>query len=97
MFFSPVLADKKVDWKEACSNWSVLGETIMKSRQAGVPFAKAMNALSGNKNEFVEEVIIKAYEIPQYKTREDQQRVITKFKKSIYLQCENAFKSREKS
>lgn len=71
---------------EHCSNFHLLGETVMSGRQAGVA-AKDMADKVADKDPIFLEIIIEAYRRPRYTLPEFQQQSVEDFANFVYLTC----------
>jgi len=68
-----------------CENVQELAFTIMKVRQSGVPMVKMYKVAKGEKA--VEQMVIAAYDMPQFNTESIKQRTIQDFADNMFLQC----------
>lgn len=74
-----------------CDEISALAEAIMTARQSGVSLGQAMSIADGNGG--VEEMVIKAWEIPRYSTAQVQRREIEDFRDQWHLVCVRLMRS----
>lgn len=81
---SSVMAD------DSCSQFYGLGETIMKSRQNGVPLPTMMgvvNEADKGLKDVLKDVVVNAYSQPRYNSKDLQIKVINEFANDLYVQC----------
>lgn len=71
---------------EHCSNFHILGESVMSARQAGVSI-KGMADRVAEEDPIFLEIIIEAYRRPRYTLPEFQQQSIEDFANFVYLTC----------
>lgn len=84
------------DWSKTCELYSQLAETIMTSRQAGVPMANQMKIAKGeNGSDVMVQLIINAYDKPRYNTEDMQQKSIENYRDDIYLACVKELKDKK--
>ena len=69
----------------SCEDIAAVAESIMKSRQAGVPATKMIELTKDTP--LFKTLTVMAYERPRYNTDEVQQRIIRDFTDDIYLEC----------
>jgi len=74
--------------KSVCDSIQEVAYTIMKVRQSGVSMAKMYNAANGT--EFIEKMVIAAYDIPAFTTESIKQSTIQDFADKMFLQCVKA-------
>lgn len=73
---------------ELCTNISLLAESTMSARQAGVSAANLMNADYHEMiKPVVHEMVQDAYKTPRYHTEGNQQRAITEFANEWFILC----------
>jgi hypothetical protein len=72
---------------DTCDQWDSLVRSIIEARYAGVSLSAAMKIANTNPDEFLKEMLIKIYELPNYSTKKYQQRAINDFANKIYIQC----------
>ena len=83
---APANADTQpVDVANSCSSISTLAETIMTSRQAGVPMRDIVAIANGNST--VELIIQQAYSQSLWRSKGLKQRAITEFSNDWYKSC----------
>lgn len=68
-----------------CETVQELAFTIMKVRQSGVPMVKMYKVAKGEKA--IEQMVIAAYDTPQFNTESIKQSTIQKFADNMFLQC----------
>ncbi len=91
----PVQAE---DWKSICGSYAQLAVTIMDGRQSGVPMSALMSALADPSiKEQAENIIISAYEVPRYRTKEMHKRAGEEFRDEVYLDCAKGFRTKRSS
>lgn len=87
----PTFAD---DWKESCALQGNLAATIMKNRQHGIPMSQMMEVDTDPKiKDFMDALIIMAYESPRFSTEEMQKRSVDDFRDRAYLSCAKHMRS----
>lgn len=78
---------------ELCGSLAYHAEVTMKSHQAGVSLANALEAAAGVYGEESEEylglrkIIIRAYSGPRYLTKERKKMAIDNFRDEIHVEC----------
>ena len=77
--------EESFNWKKDCEDLSIKAKKIMEKRQDKVLMATAINACHNEK--LCEEMVIHAYNKPDYSTREHQIDSIKSFQNEIYLDC----------
>ena len=87
-----VNAEEKAQWRDLCAEVSEIAETIMERRQEGVSMQKMMDIIAygtGSKGatNITETLIMKAYEIPRYRVKDNRERAVQEFKNRWYLAC----------
>lgn len=81
---APTIAD------DSCSQFYGLGETIMKSRQNGVPLPTMMGVVNDADKDLksiLKEVVVNAYSQPRYNSKDLQIKVINEFANDLYVEC----------
>lgn len=73
-----------------CDQLSTLAKAIMKNRQANVDLGDAIKLAGGN--EYIQSMIIEAWQTPGYQVKSNQQREIQNFGNKYYLACLGANK-----
>jgi hypothetical protein len=86
-FTTPALAQSAA---ETCPSLGELAESIMEARQSGASVSDMMAVAEGN--EFVEGLVLTAFESPRYATPEFRIREIENFRNSIEALCYSAFR-----
>lgn len=85
LWVTPVLSQETED---PCPTWGQLAATIMELRQGGVSMAELMNVTD---NDVARQLVIAAYDIPQYSTSRYKERAITEFANDVMLVCYKEF------
>lgn len=80
MMSAPTMAERA-----DCNDMAELAESIMTSRQQGIPITKLLGAL---KDDTFKGMVTVAYEQPRWHTKASQQRAITEFANEVYLICD---------
>lgn len=74
-----------------CEQFGELAESIMKSRQTGVPLSSLMNVIKdtpeANDNEIFRNMIVMAYDNPRYSSDNMQRRAIEDYRNFWELGC----------
>ena len=86
-FTTPALAQTA---SETCPPIGDLAESIMEARQSGAAMSDMMAVADGN--EFVEGLVLTAFEAPRYTTPEFRRREIENFRNTIEAMCYSAFR-----
>ena len=79
----------------SCSEIGKIAKTIMEGRQIEVPISTMMDAITSNIEEgdgqaALRKLVILAYEMPSYSTKEMQQSMVAEFRNQIELKCYKA-------
>lgn len=76
---------------ERCEYISEVATVLMENRQLGASMAKMMEIMVKDESDVLyKEMVIKAYEVPQYQVAKNQQREINDFANNWYLACVKA-------
>lgn len=76
------------NWRETCSSYSDMAESIMSARQNGMQISdliETVKNMEGNKE--AERLILIAYKKPRFSILENQEKSIRKFKNESYVAC----------
>jgi glucose-6-phosphate 1-dehydrogenase len=91
LFSTSALADKKQDNTSLCKTFSSIAVQIMTARQEGVPLVDLLEIAAQGKskdlNVIAKKLVIAAYEEPRFKTPQNVQRTIDKFRDQVTLDC----------
>jgi hypothetical protein len=69
---------EEVDWRTMCSSASNFAETVMVERQSGTSMAKLIKSAEGN--DFLETIIISAYEVTRHGVDSNKQNSVGDFR-----------------
>lgn len=70
---------------ELCAGYAKMARTIMQIRQDGAPMDGAMEVVKGSAQ--AQQLLISAYEVPQYGSDRYKEREVQKFGNETYLAC----------
>ena len=88
---SQVMAEEEMTHDEACGIYHETALTVMKSHQLGVPLMKVMelfgNAPNADAQEFINNIILAAYEKPTISTEEYKQKAANEFANRVAVEC----------
>lgn len=70
---------------ELCKGYAKMARTIMEIRQDGAPMDGAMEVVKGSAQ--AQQLLISAYEVPQYSSDRYKEREVQKFGNETYLAC----------
>ncbi len=77
------------DWREICQTRYEIAKKIMKNRQWGQEMPKLIEIARGD--EYVESLIIRAYDEPVYFTEMNRMNEVNRFSNEAYLECVKLF------
>jgi hypothetical protein len=80
------------DWRITCESLGKLATNVMTSHQSGTSMSELMKLANGN--DFIEKIIISAYESPRYSSKKMQDRSTGQFRDKIYLECVHRLKDK---
>jgi hypothetical protein len=83
------------NWHTICRSHTEFAEKVMKFRQEGVSIAKMIELSQDEGNdirEYVESLILSAYEQPRFSTARIRQETIENFRDEAYLACAKRLK-----
>jgi 3-oxoacyl-ACP reductase-like protein len=77
--------------RETCKSYSEMARAIMKNRQEGAPMQDIIAIVTDGKNpgaeQFGEQLVIAAYELPRMSAEKNKQREVDDFANAVYLDC----------
>lgn len=82
-------------WEDVCESFGSTSESIMEQRQKGVPMSKLMKAIGGmDASEHflatLKDIVIEAYEEPQYRGDDYTADAVRRFRNKVELDCYKA-------
>jgi len=75
-----------------CEQIEDLSRTIMDNRQSGIPMSTQYNLMD---NDFVQKLVVLAYEVPEFSSAGYQQQAVNKFGNAAFLQCIKTTENKE--
>lgn len=77
---------------EVCTGVSELAETLVSLRFAGVPMSETMRTMTeGTDNSVIRQMVMGAYDIPDYSTEEYRERAKREFQNREFSKCMRVF------
>jgi hypothetical protein len=78
--------DVLADNKKTCNGIEYFSRMVMEHRQMGTPMREVMELID-SKDEFINSVIMSAYEAPKYSTEKHKKEEVNNFADAYYLAC----------
>lgn len=79
------------DFRDACKHASEIAEAIMTARQNGATAPDVMDAALKDtppeSKKLMEAIVLDAFDVPRYRTKEPQDREISEYASKIYTRC----------
>ena len=81
------LADESI---EICDSYAGVAEAAMEQRQRNTPLTEVMKAADyvyGQPLDFVQQLVIDAYEQPRFNTKKNQSKAVSEFRRKVEVAC----------
>ena len=75
---------------EICDSYGGVAEAVMEQRQRNAPLTEVMKAAEyvyGQPLDYLQQIVVDAYEQPRFNTKENQSQAVLEFRRKIEIAC----------